>query len=108
MPRIEISGNGGMYNHVINSHDPRIIAAWLVEQIIELTIPPMSLYPITLHIAPGHFANGAPDWPLDQSDGIGNVVIDPGTSARNAVLGLRGMLDKYLETMPRDTGAPNI
>lgn len=105
MPRIVITGHGGMHSRIINTHDPRIIGAWLVEQLNELASP---VHPITLTLEPGFYMNGAPDWPLVQTDGQGKITIDPGTSARATLLGLRGVLDKYLETMPSNAGAPNI
>lgn len=105
MPRIEITGNGGMHSRTINTHDPRIIGAWLVEQLNDLA---SLVHPITITLEPGFYMNGAPDWPLVQTDGQGTITIDPGTSARATILGLRRVLDGYLETMPRDAGAPNI
>lgn len=102
MPHIEIIGNGGMFARTIDTHDPRILAAWLVEQISELTTPE---YPIILNIRHGFYLigpnAGSPDWPLAHHDpAMNSVTIDPGTSIRHALLGLRGILDKHLESMP--------
>lgn len=97
MPHVTM--HNGMHYRQIDTSDSATLAAWLVENLAQLSaLNRQIIVEVTAPLWNLTIPDGGPDWPADMTKTF-RAQFEEGAGGKAGVIGLREALAKYLETL---------